>query len=449
MLVTKDKKFYKTFFSLFSMIVLQNVIVLSVNLADNIMVGAYSEVSMSGVAAVNQIQFIFQQLIMGTGDALVVMGSQYWGQKRTEPIKSLGFAAISLGVLFGLVLFILASLVPESIAHIFTPSDAIAAQSVEYIRIIKYTYIIFAITNVLLALLRSVETVKISFYVSIMAFVVNCGINYTLINGHFGFPSMGVTGAAIGTLAARICELCIVLIYVLAVDKKLRVKLSDILKTDFRLAGDYYKNSVFFIVVAGMFGLSTALQTVILGHINDSAIGANSIATTLFQVLKVASVGMASATSIVIGKTIGEGNLKVLKEYVKTLQLMFIGVGLLTSAALFFLRIPVISFYNISPETKRMAEQFILVLCITCIGTAYEMPVITGIIRGGGDSKFVFINDLISIWCIVLPLSYFAAFKWNLEPYIVVLCLNSDQIFKCAAAAIKVNRYNWIKKLTR
>ena len=96
-----------------------------------------------------------------------------------------------------------------------------------------------------------------------------------------------------------------------------------------------------------------------------------------------------------------------------------------------------------------MAEQFILVLCVTCIGTAYEMPVITGIIRGGGDSKFVFINDLISIWCIVLPLSYFAAFKWNLEPYIVVLCLNSDQIFKCAAAAIKVNRYNWIKKLTR
>ena len=449
MLVTKDKSFYKSFFALFGVIVLQNVIVLGVNLADNIMVGYYSETALSGVAAVNQLQFVFQQIIMGTGDALVVICSQYWGQQRTNPIKSVAVGALILGAFFGLVLYLSAAFVPERIVGIFTDNPLIIEQGTEYIRIIKYTYILFALTNVSLAMLRSVETVKISFVVSSTAFVINCSINYALINGNFGFPAMGVKGAAIGTLVSRICEFVVVCTYLFVFEKKLCIKLRDFLNVNFALVKDYLKNSVYFIIVAAMFGVSTALQTVILGHMNDSAIAANSISTTLYQLLKVASVGMASASSIVIGKTIGAGLLDKLKQYVKTMQFMYLCIGLLTSLSLFLLKGPILSMYTISPETKRMAEQFILVLCITCIGTAYEMPVLTGIVRGGGDSRFVFVNDLISIWGIVLPLSFMAAFKWELEPYLVVFCLNSDQLFKCAAAFIKVNRYNWVKKLTR
>lgn len=447
--LTRDKSFFKNFFSLYVIIVLQNVIVLSVNLADNIMVGAYNETSLSGVASVNQLQFIFQQIIMGTGETLVVMGSQYWGQKRTKPIKALGAGALYLGLFFGLLLFALACVMPHSLVRVFTPHEAIIAEGVKYIEIIKYTYPIFAVTNILLAELKSVETVRISFYTSLMALVLNCSINYTLIGGHFGAPALGVRGAAIGTLVSRIAEFAVVVIYVAFFDKKLRVRPSDILRPDGVLVADYFKKCVYFVVVAGMFGLSTALQTVILGHMNESAIAANSVATTLFQVLKVASVGAASATSIVIGKTIGKGELQKLKGYVNTLQLMFLAIGFTTSVLLFFLRFPILSLYDLSPATKKMAEQFILVLCVTGFGTAYEMPVITGIIRGGGDSRFVFINDLISIWGIVLPVSFCAAFVWQLPPYLIVLLLNGDQIFKCAAAAIRVNRYHWIKKLTR
>lgn len=447
--LTKEKSFYKNFFSLFWVIVLQNVIVLGVNLADNIMVGAYNETSLSGVASVNQIQFIFQQIIMGLSDALVVNGSQYWGQKRTEPIKSLSCGALIVGISVGIVLFCAATFFPEKVVGIFTPDKAIIAEGVKYISIIKYTYIIFAATNLLLALLRSVETVKVSFYISIVTFVINCTINYTLIEGRFGAPEMGVRGAAIGTLTARIIELCIVIAYLAFYDKKLKVTLRDYIHADKTYVGDYLKRCGYFVTVAAMFGVSTALQTVILGHMNESAIAANSVATTLFQVLKVASVGAASATSIIIGKTIGKGDTKKLKGYVNTLQIMFIIIGLIISALLFVLRYPILSCYDLSPETERMAEQFILVLCVTCIGTAYEMPVIVGIIRGGGDSKFVFINDLVSIWGIVLPLSFVAAFVLEWEPFVIVFCLNSDQIFKCAAAAIRVNGYKWVKKLTR
>ncbi len=449
MLFSRDKGFYQTFLKLFTMIVMQNVIVLSVNLADNIMIGAYSETALSGVAAVNQIQFVFQQLTIGIGDALVVMGSQYWGQGRTEPVKQIGKAALFVGFLSGVVLFILATLFPEEIVGLFTTSDAIIAEGVAYLRVVRWTYLLFGVSAVLLSLLRTVEIVRVSVVISVVSLFTNVFFNYLLIEGNHGAPELGAVGAAIGTLVARGLELLIILFYYCFLDKKLRVRGADIVRTDRTLLWDYFKHCRFFIVVSLMFGVSTALQTVVLGHMSDSAIAANSIAGSLFQILKVMSVGAASATAIIIGKTIGKGDMAKLREYVKTFQGIFLIIGALTGITLFLLRPLILSFYELTHETYQMASNFILVLCFTGMGTAYEMPVITGIIRGGGDSRFVFINDLVSIWGIVLPLSFLAAFVFGWNEAVVLLCLNSDQVFKCAAAAIKANRYTWIKKLTR
>lgn len=431
------------------MLVLQNVIVLSVNLADNIMIGTYSETALSGVAAVNQVQFIFQQLIMAAGDTLVTVGSQYWGQKRTEPIKRLTVGALILAVSFGAVFFLAMSFFPEKIISLFTPSEQIIEAGVEYVRLIRYTYLLLAVSTVILAAMRSVETVKIAFFASVQTLIINCVINYLLIEGHFGAPRLGVTGAAIGTLCARAAELAVILVYFTVKEKKIAFRLSDLAVFDGALLADYIKTALFIVIAAGMFGTSTALQTVVLGHMNDSAIAANSVATTLFQLLKVASVGASSAAAVLIGKTIGEGKTDKIKPYTVTLQVIFLCVGIMTSVVLNLLRLPILSLYELSPETKSLASSFILVLCVTCIGTAYEMPVLTGIVRGGGDTRFVFINDLISIWCIVLPLSFLAAFRWEWSPVAVLFCLNADQIFKCLVAFIKVNRYSWIKKMTR
>lgn len=448
-MIIKDKSFYKSFFSMLAVLVLQNVIVLSVNLADNIMIGGYSETALSGVAAVNQIQFLFQQLVMGAGEALIVLASQYWGQKKTEPIKNVARGAVGLAFVLGAVLFFMTSFFPHEIVGVFTTSDEIIKEGVRYLSIIRFTYIVFALTSVLLAMLRSVEKVKIAFYVSLVTLVVNCCINYLLIGGNFGAPRLGVTGAAIGTLTARIVEFVIVVIYLIFFDNRLNMRVSDLFKGSVVYIKDYCKTCVSFLVTGFIFGVSTALQTVILGHMTDSAIAANSVATTLFQILKVATIGAASSSAVHIGKAIGKGDMNYVRSMAKTLQLIFICIGLLTSVALFSIRNPVLSLYNLTPETKALANSFILVLCVTCIGTGYQMPVACGIVRGGGDANFVLINDIISLWGIVLPFSFIAAFvlKWN--PVAIVFCLNSDQIFKCVAAGIKVNRFRWIKKLTR
>ena len=457
--ICKEKAFYKGFFSVWTVLVIHNVITLGVNLLDNVMVSAYSEAAMAGVSAVNQVQFLFQQLLMGAGDAAVTLSSQYWGQKRTTSIKRIATGALFLGGVLSLIFFLAAAITPEGVVSLFTKDAAIHAAGVEYIRIMKYSYLIFALTHILLAVLRSVETVKIGFWVSVSTLLVNGGLNYLLIEGHWGFPRMGVTGAAIATLSARVIELVIVLVYLLCIDKKLRFRIKDFFGWDKLLIKDYLKLAPAFLATSLMFGGAVMLQTVILGHmdtvnIQGSTIAANSIASTLYQMLKVAIVGASSAAAVLIGKAIGSGRMDVIKTYTQTLQLMFVGVGVCTSTLLFLLRVPIVNLYaaispDLSPETCRMALDFILVLCVTGFGTAYQMPVSTGIVRGGGDAKFVMINDLISIWGIVIPVSLLAAFVFEWPPVVVIACLNADQVFKCGAAFIKVNRYRWMKKLTR
>ena len=448
MLLTRDKDFYRNFFSLCCVLVLNNVIILGVNLADNIMLGNFSEAALSGAAACNQLQFIFQQLIVGIGNCMVMMGSQHWGQKNTAAIKKLANGALICGLLIGGIMFLLASMMPRQLLMIFTDSEPFIEEGVRYLNIIKYTYPVFALTNILLATLRAVESVRIGFLVSLFTLVTNISLNYVLIFGRLGFPAMGSEGAAIATLISRVVELLVVVAYVAFFDKKMSWKLRELGKMELPLFKVFLVTALPLIVCDGLFGVSTALQTAILGHMNDAAISANSVASTLFQLLKVASIGSAGAAAVIIGKTIGEGRIDKTKEYAKTMQIIFLGIGILTGLSLFLLRTPIIAAYQISDEAKELANGFLLVLSVTGIGTAYQMPTNTGIVRGGGDAKYVLRMDLISIWGIVLPLSFLASFVFRWHPVAVIACLNADQVFKAIPAVIKCNRFRWIKRLT-
>lgn len=444
-----EQKFYKNFFSIYIVLVLQNVITLSVNLADNLMLGAYSETALAGVAAVNQIQFVYQQVVVALGDGLVIFCSQYWGKRQIDPMKKIGSAAMRAAIVVSMILFVAVSLFPYEAVRIFTDDVPIIEEGVGYLGIVRFTYPFFAVTQILLASMRSVESVKIAFRLSVMTLLVNCGINYGLIFGHFGAPAMGAKGAAVGTLAARILECAVLVWYVGKKDEKLRLRLKDYLCTDKVLVWDYVKIVVPILIVQGLWGVNTALQTVILGHMTAAAIAANSAASTLFLVVKSAATGASSTASVLIGKAIGIGDLGLVKRYAKKLQYMFVMIGVVSGLLLFFIRIPVLGLYDLQPETKAMANAFLVILSVICVGMSYQMPTNNGIIRGGGSAMFVVKMDLISIWMIVIPLSFLLAFKVKASPAVVVCCLNSDQIFKCIPAFVKCNYGKWIHKLTR
>ena len=446
---TKDKNFYKTFLRLCLALMLEQAVILSVNLADNLMLGTYSEAALSGVAAVNQIQFVFQQVVYGIGNALVVLGSQYWGQKRLKEIRAISAIGIRLEIILALVLFVLVSIFPQGALRIFTDQPDFIGQGVQYLNIMRFSYIFFALTAVLLSTMRVVESVKIALKVSVVSLFINIGINYLLIAGNLGCPEMGVRGAAIGTLTARIVEFCIVLVFVLK-DTKLGMRLRDMLRLDRELLADFIRVAIPVLGTALLWGVSNAMQTVILGHMNDSAIAAQSISNTVFLLLKVTSVGASSAASVLIGKTVGEGNMDKLKQYTRTLQLIFVCIGLTLGTIMLLIRIPILGVYaaKITPETYSLANAYMLIQAVVLVGMSYQMPVNSGLIRGGGDTRFIFVLDTVCTFTFI-PLAMLGGLVWHWPAIAVIICVNLDQMLKGIPAFIRVNSYKWVKKLTR
>lgn len=448
-MLTKDRDFYKSFIALAVTLMVEQAVILSVNLIDNLMLGAYSEAALSGVAAVNQIQFVLQQVVYGVSNGMIVLGSQYWGQGRTEEIKRIAAIGAWLAAAIALMLFAAVSINPYGALALFTKDAAIAEQGVRYLRIMRWSYLFFSLTAVMLGTMRIAETVKIALRVSVVSLVINVSVNWLLITGNLGFPEMGARGAAIGTLAARVVEFFIVGAYMFTRERRLKIRPRDFLRLDGRMLQDYVRVAAPVLLAAVIWGVSNAAQTVILGHMDRSAIAAQSISNTLFLLLKVTAVGACSAASIIVGKTIGAGRMDRLREYVRTLQILFLGIGLVLAALFAGIAFPMLRVYNISDETRRMARAFITIQTLTMFTMSYQMPVNAGIIRGGGDTGFVLKLDIISQLCIVLPLAALGAFAWGWTPVAVTFVLNSDQIFKCVPAFLRVNGYKWVRKLTR
>lgn len=449
MIWTRERSFYRAFCVLTGMIALQNMINYGVNLADNLMLGSYSELAMSGVAVANQIQYLLQQTANGIGAGAIVIAAQYWGKKQPQPIRRVFAVVFWLGLAISSCMAVIAFCCPERVLGLLTNEAQVIASGAPYMRILSFSYPIFMATTLLLSILRSVETIRIGLWVSCLSLFISIGFNYLFIFGHFGFPALGVRGAAYATLLSRCAQLLVTLWYVRFRDRKLCLRLRDMLAVEKGYVRDVCKTGLPLALSSVSWGVAINVQSAILGRLGAAAIGANAIATTLFQVVSVVTYASANASSVLVGKAVGEGNIPRVKTYTKTLQLLFLAIGLCSGLLLFVSRGWIVSLYSASDQTQALARQFILVLSVTVIGTSYQMAVLSGIVSGGGDTKFVLLNDLLFMWSIVLPLSAVSAFVLHFPPLLTFICLKSDQILKCAVAVVKVNRFRWIRVLTR
>ena len=445
----KDASFYRTFFPLLFVIVLQQLAALAVNLADNIMLGRYSELALSGASLVNQLQFTLQQIAAGIGMGIVVLAAQYWGQKRTGPIKKIISLGVKCGFLSGVIFFAISQLAPAGVLGLFTSDQAVIAEGVRYLKVICWTYPVFGLSNSLMYALQSVETAMIGTVMSCSTICINVCLNYCLIYGNFGAPELGIVGAAVATLVSRLVELGIILVYILFLDKKLHMKLWELLKWDGTYLQDYLKVSTPIVISGLLWGVAQAAQTAIPGHMSATAIAANSIAIILFEIFAVLGAACANTASVVTGKTIGAGMLDKVKAYSKTMQGIFLLGGLFSGGMLFLCKDWIVNFYTVSPEVKAMAVDFMTVLSVASIGSCYEYPVEGGIIAGGGSTKYAAIVDNLFMWLFTIPSAALSAFVFQFPPVVTFAFLKADQILKCIPNCITCNRYRWVKRLTR
>lgn len=445
----REKSFYKRFFPLLLVIALQSLASLMVNMVDNLMLGRYTELALSGATLVNQLQFMLQQVANGTGTGIVVLAAQYWGRGETGPIRRIISLGTKVSLAIGIVFFAATKLFPHPILALFTSDEAVIAEGMKYLEIMCWTYLIFSVSNTLMQSLRAVETAFIGTVMSCSTIAINLCLNYCLIYGNFGFPELGIVGAAIATLISRVVELVIILVYVLCIDKKLRMKVRDLLAFDLSFFGDYLRVAAPVMVSGAMWGVAQAAQTAILGHLSAAAIAANAIASIVFQVCAVFGMGAGNAASVTIGRTIGEGRLDMVKPYARTLQGIFVLLGLFSGALVFALRHWIVAFYTISEETRALTIGFLTVLSITTVGTCYEWPVEGGIIAGGGSTKYQAVVDNLFMWLFTIPAAALSAFVFRWPPLVTFSLLKADQLLKCIPNGIVCNRYRWIRVLTR
>ncbi|MCF0120624.1 MAG: polysaccharide biosynthesis C-terminal domain-containing protein, partial [Oscillospiraceae bacterium] len=236
--IVRDRRFYRTFFSLTLIIALQQLVAFAVNLADNMMLGRFSEYAMSGASIVNQVQFLLQSIIFGISNGAVVLGSQYWGKQEIDPIKKITGIAVRLSLIVGIIFFILGRFFPEKVLFLLTNDPDVLAEGVKYMRAMSYTYIIYAVSNALVMSMRAAEIAAIGTIMSCITLVINTCLNYVLIFGNFGAPRLGIVGAAAATTVSRIVELVVIFIYALCIDKKLRLTLRDL----FSLNSSYFRD---------------------------------------------------------------------------------------------------------------------------------------------------------------------------------------------------------------
>ena len=447
--ITKDRHFYKNVFTLAIPISLQHLITFLVGFADNVMVGRLGDDAVSGVYLGGQLQFLLQQLVVGLGSALLILTAQYWGKGDTAPIKRLIALVLRIGAVAAIVMSLFMGLFPEQILSLFSDEAGALREGVSYLRIQSLSYLFFAVSQILIYAMRSVETTRVGMMASLVTLVFNVVLNEVLIFGRLGIPAMGVRGAALATLIARIVECAAVVVYVFAVDKKLGMRLREIVTPAGKLFGHYLRYGL--PVIAGdlVWAVNLMCQGAIVGHYTADIITAVSVTNTMNSLIYVWLNGLWGGVSIVIGKTVGAGKRDLVKEYARTCQILFIGVGLISGALVFGGKELFLLLYKgISPQALSTARLLMTVLSCTIIGTCYEACCLGSLVKAGGDTSFVFKNDTIFVFCVVLPSAMIAS-RLGAPIWVVFLCLKSDQILKCIVAAIKVNRFRWIRELTK
>ncbi len=444
-----EKGFFKGLLILAIPMMLQNLVTFAVGFADNLMIGSLGENAISGIYLGNQLQSLLQTVVLGVDGAMLVLCAQYWGKRDTASIKHLFVVALRIALLLGLAFTIAAAVAPHQVLRLFTKDEAVIAEGVRYISYVRWSYLFFVISQLLTSAMRSVESVRIGMYASFVSLGTNVVLNYILIFGKLGAPQMGAAGAGLATLISRCFEMLVVLIYVFAIDKKLRLRPSDLLHTNSVLTRDFARHGAPVIAGQIVWGLNTTIQSAIIGSIGAAATSAVSIYSMCMQMLFVVMAAMGNAVGLTTGKLVGSGEVERVKTHARVVQLFFLCIGVGGCILLNLIKAPIISLYNITEQTQKLAYQFLTLFSFIFIGTCYQGFSLSSLVKAGGDTKFVFINDSIFVWGIVIPSALLARFVFDAPPWVVFLCLKSDEILKCPVAFIKINRFRWIKNLTR
>ena len=435
-------------------IAMQNLITMATSMMDSIMLGRADDtgVLLSAATLANQPFFILSLVTFGLGGAASVLCAQYWGRGELSPVRALFSIILKVALVVGALFGAAVLLFPTLILSLYTPRAELIEAGASYLRIIGFAYMIFAVSNTAVCTLRGIELVLVSVVSGVASFVTNVFLNWVLIFGHLGAPALGIRGAALATLTARVLAFVIVMTYLFGVDRRLRLRPRDFMRFNRVLAGDLFRTGTLVVLNELCWSVTMSVQAAILGHVTYASgdpVAANSIASILQQLSTTFIFGFAGAAAVLVGKAIGEGDREKAVRRAHTFQLTSFLLGLLACGFILLIREPFIGLYDIPAATRTLARELVSVTAVVTIFVSTATTMIVGILRGAGDVRFCMVIEAGLLWLLATPAAFLAAMVFHWPVPVVLLCMKLDEPTKTLACCLRMRDDRWVTNVTR
>lgn len=445
----KDRQFLKTALALIFPIAMQSLLMSGVNFLDNIMIGRLGEASIAAVSLANQYYFLLTLVAFGVCSGAGIFISQFHGKGDTVSIRKVMFINVAACTVVSALFMILAIFLPNLIMGVFSTDVEVIKLGANYLIVVAIGYIPTGISMALQIGLKSVGKPRIPLIMTFIALCINGVLNYVFIFGKFGVPAMGVVGAALATILARIIEMILTIIFIRIYSPEMMIKLSDILGIKKEFVKKFSDTASLVVINEFFWGLGTCLYSFVYGRMGTDVAAAVSIATTIEKLLNIFMFGMGNAAVVMIGSKIGEGDIETGKEYASRFSVMACFLGVIMAVAMFAISpfAPII--FNIAPEVRWMTTMVLIDIGIVSAMQCYNHTNFIGSLRSGGDTKFCLIIDIVGVWGISLPLLILSGLvlRWPIQ--YTYLMLGVEQFVKIILISARLKSGKWISNLVK
>lgn len=443
-----DRAFYKQLWSLVLPIAFQQFMLSAVSASDAVMLGKLSQDFMSAVSLAGQVQFVFSLFLATMTIGASMFAAQYWGKKDIQTVEQILGMVLVFTIPVSFLFTLAAALVPVTLMRILTSEPTLVAYGAEYLRSVSLSYLLCGISQIFLCIMKNSGRAARSSLISSACVAINIGLNALLIFGLFGLPKLGITGAAVATVIARAVEM----VWAYADfhgEGRVKLRAGNLMRIAKPLCRDFWK---YVIPVLGneiVWGVGFTMSSVIMGHMGSDAVAANSIASVTKNLLICFCIGIGSGGGIMIGNELGAGNLEQAKLYGNRITQLSVLSGAVTGGILLCVSPLILQYTDLTPRAEGYLKWMLVICSYYIIGKSVNSTTIGGIFCAGGDARFGFLCDAVTLWGITVPLGFLAAFRWELPVLAVYFIVNLDEIIKLPAVYKHYKKYNWVQNLTK
>ena len=440
-----NKVFYRKLVFIGIPVVFQNLISIGLNLIDTLMIGLLGEQELAAVGAANQVYFIFTVSLFGLYSGAAVYTAQYWGAKDIAGVRKVLGMDYLVGLVFSVGVTAVAFLFGPAIVGLFSDDPAVIDYGTQYIRIACFSYIFSGISSAICYNSRAIQNLKVPTIINASALCVNAVLNYLLIYGIGPFPRMGVEGAALATLIARIFEFAALILYVYTRKAHpFKAGRKELFSFNLRHFVNVMKTAVPVVFTEGSWALSVALIFAAYGKLGTSALAVAQVANVVCEMLQSAYFGVGNATAMLIGENLGQGDKEKAYYHGKlSMRVIWILNGAMT-LLMIFLSKPIAGVYNFSGETNRLLIITLITMAITLTPKMLGYMYSVGILRAGGDTVFCMKLELFNNLCLQVPIAYFAVLVLHTSLPVAMLMVEAANIIRIILSIARFHSRKWI-----